>query len=203
MKLNTKVDQRYFWDEEYHRFALWVHQRHADPAWRHKVDCTLLALSTGMRVSELTKATLAGCNPAGIVLVPSNKGKREHKSLVDPRWLLWYQDFLHRSHGPLLMGGACKRTLERWWNDCCEDAGVRNLGGIHGARHTYATWAVASGWLELHEVSACLGHASLAITADFYVSALLERKLLDGTPPKWWGAAQIQASNVVSIRRTA
>jgi len=42
--------------------------------------------------------------------------------------------------------------------------GVRPIG-LHGARHTYATLALAAG-ARLDVVSRQLGHASIAITAD-------------------------------------
>jgi integrase len=45
-------------------------------------------------------------------------------------------------------------------------AGVRPIG-LHGARHTHATLALAAG-ARLDVVSRQLGHASIAITADVY-----------------------------------
>jgi integrase len=44
--------------------------------------------------------------------------------------------------------------------------GVRPIG-IHGARHTHATLALAAG-TRLDIVSRQLGHSSIAITADVY-----------------------------------
>jgi integrase len=44
--------------------------------------------------------------------------------------------------------------------------GVRPIG-LHGARHTHATLALAAG-ARLDVVSRQLGHASIAITADVY-----------------------------------
>jgi integrase len=46
-------------------------------------------------------------------------------------------------------------------------AGVRSIG-LHGARHTHATLALAAGGARLDIVSRQLGHASIASTADVY-----------------------------------
>lgn len=59
------------------------------------------------------------------------------------------------------------------------------------------------GLLKLEQLSRCLGHSSYAITADFYVGAVVvEEKMLDGKPPRWWGAAMKPQteSNVIRLR---
>lgn len=48
-----------------------------------------------------------------------------------------------------------------------ESAGVTPIG-LHGARHSYAELALASG-VRLDVVSRQLGHSTIATTADIYV----------------------------------
>jgi integrase len=60
-------------------------------------------------------------------------------------------------------------TLSARWKRLEKAAGVRPIG-IHGARHTHATLALAAG-ARLDVVSRQLGHASIAITADIYTHA--------------------------------
>jgi integrase len=57
-------------------------------------------------------------------------------------------------------------TLSRRWRALVKKAGVK-LIPLHGARHSYATLALAAG-VRLDIVSKQLGHASVAITADTY-----------------------------------
>lgn len=200
--IERRVEERYWWEDEYVKYLEWEHRY---KLWfSYQADMVRFALATGMRVSEMAACKVEDCDPVGKVKVPRSKSG-PHITLIEPRHMAWYREFLSRKSGPLLFEDRNLRTLQRWWDQVCQEAGVRNLGGIHGTRHTYATWAIASGWLELHELSRCLGHSSYAITADFYVGAELERKLLDGRPPRWWGPAQgifeQQQTNVVAFRR--
>jgi integrase len=57
-------------------------------------------------------------------------------------------------------------TLSARWRRLEKRAGVPPIG-LHGARHTHATLALAAG-ARLDVVSRGLGHASVAITADVY-----------------------------------
>jgi integrase len=57
-------------------------------------------------------------------------------------------------------------TLSSRWKRLERLAGVRPIG-LHDARHTHATLALAAG-ARLDIVSRQLGHASIAITADVY-----------------------------------
>ena len=57
-------------------------------------------------------------------------------------------------------------TLLRRWRALVKRAGVKPIP-LHGARHSYATLALAAG-VRLDIVSRQLRHASVAITADTY-----------------------------------
>jgi integrase len=83
-----------------------------------------------------------------------------------------------------------RRNTLRWWHDLTERAGVGRRR-FHASRHTAAT-LMLNGGVPLEVVSATLGHAGLAITADVYakVRAPLQRTAADtmdallGTQPK-------------------
>lgn len=199
VKIERRVDERYWWDREYHRFLTQAYGEARHGILDVELDLTLFALATGLRVSEIASCDKSHCDPAGKVRVPVSKSGA-HITLVEPRHLEWYREFLSESIPGLLFPFSI-RTLQRYWDRTCLWAHVRSLGGIHGARHTYATWAVASGWLKLEQLSRCLGHSSYAITADFYVgSTIVEEKMLNGKPPHWWGAAMKPATNVIPLR---
>jgi integrase len=66
------------------------------------------------------------------------------------------------------------RNVNRWWSALCERARVGHRR-FHAARHTAATLLLEQG-VPLEVVSAVLGHAGLAITADVYVKVGMDAK---------------------------
>ena len=66
------------------------------------------------------------------------------------------------------------RNANRWWSAICERAGVGHRR-FHAARHTAATLLLDQG-VPLEVVSAVLGHAGLAITADVYAKVGMDAK---------------------------
>jgi integrase len=66
------------------------------------------------------------------------------------------------------------RNVNRWWSALCERAGVGHRR-FHAARHTAATLLLDQG-VPLEVVSAVLGHAGLAITADVYAKVGMDAK---------------------------
>jgi len=66
------------------------------------------------------------------------------------------------------------RNVLRFWHRLTERAGV-GRHRLHAARHTCATVLLEQG-VALEVVSAVLGHASLAITADVYARVRMDAK---------------------------
>jgi integrase len=66
------------------------------------------------------------------------------------------------------------RNVNRWWSALCERARVGHRR-FHAARHTAATLLLEEG-VPLEVVSAVLGHAGLAITADVYAKVGMDAK---------------------------
>ena len=66
------------------------------------------------------------------------------------------------------------RNANRLWSALCERAGVGHRR-FHAARHTAATLLLEQG-VPLEVVSAVLGHAGLAITADVYAKVGMDAK---------------------------
>lgn len=58
-------------------------------------------------------------------------------------------------------------TFVRWWERCITDAGVK-YRKPHTTRHTFATRWRQRG-LEIDDIQALLGHASISTTSDLYV----------------------------------
>jgi integrase len=66
------------------------------------------------------------------------------------------------------------RNINRWWDQLCTKAEVGHHR-FHATRHTAATLLLDSG-VPLEVVSAILGHAGLAITADIYAKVTNDAK---------------------------
>jgi integrase len=66
------------------------------------------------------------------------------------------------------------RNALRWWHGLCKRAGLGQRR-FHASRHTAATLLLDRG-VPLEVVSAILGHASLAITADVYARVTMDSK---------------------------
>jgi integrase len=66
------------------------------------------------------------------------------------------------------------RNVLRWWHGITETAGVGRRR-FHASRHTAATLLLDRG-AALEVVSAVLGHAGLAVTADVYAKVTMESK---------------------------
>jgi len=71
-------------------------------------------------------------------------------------------------------GPVDPRNAVRWWHALTIGAGVGRRR-FHASRHTAATLLLDAG-VPLEVVSAILGHASLAITADVYVRVTSDAK---------------------------
>jgi integrase len=76
--------------------------------------------------------------------------------------------------GELTYGPIDPRNALRWWQNLTERAGVGRRR-MHDARHTAATLLLEDG-VPLEVVSAVLGHAGLAITADVYAKVGADAK---------------------------
>ncbi len=63
-----------------------------------------------------------------------------------------------------------RRNILRWWHQLTINAGVGRRR-FHASRHTAGTLMLNAG-VPLEVVSATLGHAGLAITADVYAAVL-------------------------------
>jgi integrase len=71
------------------------------------------------------------------------------------------------------------RQLSRDWTSLASSLGLTGTAGkrptFHDLRHTWATVAIYEG-IDIEAVSAYMGHASVAMTADEYATALPQAK---------------------------
>ncbi len=128
-----------------------------------------LALTTGLRVSELTALTVADLDFIGkAIAVQRRKKKQPVKEFIPlPSKLADHlKGYLNgRTAGPIVLGKRGPLTRRGWqqaWLQACQRAGVRPLS-IHKARHTAAT-ILYRHTHDLRLVQKQLGHSSPAVT---------------------------------------
>ena len=110
---------------------------------------------------------LAGqCAPA---LRSHKRRQDEERNAVGDRWTDSGHIFVAENGTPLDPANAY-----HWWQKTTEKAGIGKRR-LHASRHTAATLMLDQG-VPLEVVSAILGHAGLAITADVYARPTVDAK---------------------------
>lgn len=174
-----------------------THEHH--PYWQSKCFLIRFVLGLGLRVSEIPPLRIPeDCWEDGFIIVRRSKTGRKRMVKCSPELKPFYLARVIRltneRAGKLFPGITHKRTLERWWQEVMDAAGVPRVDGrnIHGGRHAYATFEIASKRLDWHEVALQLGHSTPATTMKTYAHAVSEY-LYEEDPakrrPKWWAVA--------------
>lgn len=133
-----------------------------------------LALSTGLRVSELAALQVKDVDirRSCLVVVRRKKKKAKAESLAIGKELSKHlKDYIgSRKSGALFVGGRGKLTaqgLQQIWKVAVKQAGLPKELSIHSARHTLATHLLKKT-NNLRQVQKQLGHSSPATTANLY-----------------------------------
>jgi integrase/recombinase XerD len=141
-----------------------------------------LALSTGLRVSEMTDLKIKdidlkrGC--LSVIRLKRKKKTRESLALGKDiaQHLKEYIAWTDRKKGPLFLGSRGPLTaqgLQRIWKRSIKLAGLPKELSIHSARHTIAVHLLRKTG-NLRQVQKQLGHASPATTANMYADISFE-----------------------------
>lgn len=135
-----------------------------------------LAMSTGLRVSELVKIQIQDIDfERKFIYIERAKRKKKTREVFGVsdellEHLAEYIEWTGRKKGPLLVGARGQLTvqgLQQLWKVAVKRAGLRNPLSIHGARHTIAVH-VLKKTKNLRLVQKLLGHSSPNTTAAFY-----------------------------------
>jgi len=141
-----------------------------------------LALSTGLRVSELVTRRIEDVDfkrgALRIVRVKKKKKCTETMAIGKDllRHLKEYIEWTGRSKGPLFMGQRGPLTsagLQQMWKAAIKRANLPKELSIHSARHTIAVQLLKKTG-NLRQVQKQLGHASPAVTANMYADISFE-----------------------------
>jgi len=141
-----------------------------------------LALSTGLRVSELVALKIQDIDlkrgSMKVVRLKRKKKKTETMSIGTDliEHLCEYLEWDDRTKGPLFVGQRgplTYRGLQQMWKAAVAAAGLPDEISIHSARHTLAVHLLKKT-SNLRQVQKQLGHASPATTANMYADISFE-----------------------------
>lgn len=141
-----------------------------------------LALSTGLRVSELQALKIEDVDlkRGSLKVVRLKKKKRKAETLAIGKdlsqHLKKYIEWTSRSKGPLFEGQRGTLTtagLQQIWKAAIKHACLPKELSIHSARHTVAVHLLKKTG-NLRMVQKQLGHASPAVTANMYADISFE-----------------------------
>jgi len=141
-----------------------------------------LALSTGLRVSEIAKIKIEDIDfrRKGITVTRSKKKRAKPETLAISdelvKHLKEFIEWIGKKKGPLFVGQRGPLTpagLQQVWKQAIKRAGLPPEFSIHCARHTMAVHLLKKT-ANLRQVQKQLGHASPTITANMYADISFE-----------------------------
>jgi integrase len=141
-----------------------------------------LALSTGLRVSELIAIQIKDIDlKRSFIKVQRRKRKKKvvDSLAISPelnKHLTEYIEWAELTTGPLFVGKRGPMTyrgLQQIWSKAVKEAGLPKELSIHSARHTMAVHLLKKTG-NLRQVQKQLGHASPATTANLYADISFE-----------------------------
>lgn len=133
----------------------------------------MLAYSAGLRVSEIVALKIHDIDSDRMCInIRRAKGKKDRIVPLSTVLLDQLRSY-YRAHRPKdwLFEGAdgkqySKRSVQQVFKDAKEAAGVKQPGGIHTLRHSYATHLLEAG-TDIRFIKELLGHNSLSTTMRY------------------------------------
>ena len=149
---------------------------------KHKT-MLMLAYASGLRLQEIINLRITDINSARMVIeVRRGKGKKDRQVVLAEKLLLQLRKYfkIYQPKMWLFENKTCQqygyRTLQEVFADAKERAGIKNQGGIHTMRHSFATHLLENG-TDLRLIQELLGHNSIKTTIRYtHVSkAMIEK----------------------------
>lgn len=133
----------------------------------------MLAYSTGMRLSEITNVKLTDIDSGRMVIrIVQAKGKKDRQVSLSPV-LLQQLRLYYTQYKPMVFlfeGSAgeqySNRSVQQVFKQAKERAGIKNAGGIHTLRHSYATHLLENG-TDIRIIQELLGHTRIDTTLRY------------------------------------
>lgn len=181
-----------FSDAELCQWFEWARRNEANPYWYAKIMEVRIVLGAGLRIAEVLRLHADDITPEGLITIWKSKTRRQRSVKASPELLPYLRQFLLKMENRPLFGEiTTTRTLQLWWDECMEAAGIpkHRKRGCHGGRHTYASFELASGRLNIVELQAQLGHVSVTMTLQKYAHSITLMMYEENKTPKWWAIA--------------
>jgi site-specific recombinase XerD len=133
----------------------------------------MLAYSAGLRVSEIVNLKIEDVDSNRMtIFVARAKGKKDRINALSPKLLAELRKY-YKEYKPAiyLFEGPDKaqysvRSVQEVFTKAKQNAGIRNKGGIHTLRHSYATHLLESG-TDIRFIQELLGHNSINTTLRY------------------------------------
>ncbi len=124
-------------------------------------------MQSGLRISEFHRLDLRDLDPDQHQLRVNN-GKGGKDRIVPLSGNLYQQIrlFVGERRAGSIFDNVTVRTLQRWYDQAIQSAGIEKKGGPHTARHTFATILRAKGF-SLEDIQLMMGHSS-RVTTEVY-----------------------------------
>lgn len=144
----------------------------------------MLAYSAGLRVSEIVNLKIADIDSKRMtIFIARAKGKKDRITVLSATLLAelrkYYKEYKPKVY--LFEGQENKqysiRSVQEVFSKAKHGAGVKNKGGIHTLRHSYATHLLESG-TDIRFIQELLGHNSINTTLRYtHVSTRMIRNI--------------------------
>lgn len=130
----------------------------------------MLAYSAGMRVSEIVVLKINDIDSDRMcIYVRRGKGKKDRVVTLSPILLdelrKYYREYRPKEYlfEGAFGGSYAVRSLQQVFKDAKERAGIKQAGGIHSLRHSYATHLLEGG-TDIRFIQDLLGHQNILTT---------------------------------------
>lgn len=140
---------------------------------KHKLAMSLV-YACGLRVSEVAALEAKNLDfERGVIQIKNGKGGKDRVVMIPGSLETPIQDYLacYKPNRYLFESAKpgrplTRRSFQKVFRTSCDKAGIKDVGGIHSLRHSFATHLLESG-TDLRFIQALLGHSSSKTTERY------------------------------------
>lgn len=140
---------------------------------KHRLAMSLV-YGCGLRVGEVANLKIQDLDfQRGSVHVRNGKGGKDRVTLFPvalkgdiQSYLAVYKPDIYLFESRIPGKALCKRTFQAIFKKACSKAGLRQIGGIHSLRHSFATHLLEGG-TDLKLIQGLLGHSKMETTERY------------------------------------
>jgi site-specific recombinase XerD len=179
---------------------------HSRPEWAKRLPDVVIALNTGMRLSEQFDLDWSRVNlDLRVVWIPRSKHGGGRHVRLNEHTLAAFRELLELNGGRQSGRVFCDITItdqkrHEWFNEAVAQAGIKDFHW-HDLRHTFASRLVMSG-VPLRTVQELMGHKSIQMTCRYaHLAPAFEQEAVDTMGREW--AAKVEEAKAKQARSSA